>query len=327
MGRYGYPPSHRNHRAPQPEVCEVCGLYIEAEDLLTLDIDGLRGVRACHLHDPWRTTPTGRDIRRQFPGVPGPKFVGQGRVFEPGDDPWWFTDPIETLKLILDDGDVLLVADDLSSLFTTWTDKKSGVVFTVNGSSTMTVVEEDALGGLQSVIFNGSTAKILTSSGVTVNPVNGLTVVVVAALVASAGANDNFVSQASGSGTGREWIRSETDFRYRSKIGGVDTVGSKVRQEVYQVIGTRIPEAVESGGDLIADVSMYEGGSLVSTRGVSVESNDGQLIVAGNPGKTASIRGRIAAAVIALSDLGHQAMGEIAGALTTYYSLGNTAES
>ena len=94
MSKYGYPPSHRNHRSPQPEVCELCGLLVEGRQLQTLDIEGLRGRRVCEVHSEWRNKPTRRDVERFVAkSIPGGQFVGQSRIFDPGDPHWWQMDP------------------------------------------------------------------------------------------------------------------------------------------------------------------------------------------------------------------------------------------
>ncbi len=90
MSRFGYPPSHQDLSDPQPEVCDLCGLLVGGRHLRLQNIDGLRGWRICQYH-PYRDKPTFRDIERMFPGVPGPKYVGQGRVYEPGSETWWET--------------------------------------------------------------------------------------------------------------------------------------------------------------------------------------------------------------------------------------------
>lgn len=110
MGNYGYPPSHRDHTAPQPEVCDICGVAVAGHQLITANIDGIRGYRICDIHEPWRNAVTRRDVVRMNPGVPGPKMVGQGRIYEPGDSHWYLADPN------IDDTNGTRLADDLGRI-------------------------------------------------------------------------------------------------------------------------------------------------------------------------------------------------------------------
>src|SRR5262245_41480006 len=78
-----YPPSHRDTRAPQPEVCDLCGLSVPAHQLVESDCEGLRGLHVCPFchhampdrlshHEPRRLNPIDYDV------------IGTGRVYPPG---------------------------------------------------------------------------------------------------------------------------------------------------------------------------------------------------------------------------------------------------
>lgn len=93
MSKYGYPPSHRNVDEPQPEVCDVSGAIVPGSDLITSDVEGLRGARvssstpflaAARLRMSYRDRVRLTDRRANT--------IGQSRVFEAGAGVWWATD-------------------------------------------------------------------------------------------------------------------------------------------------------------------------------------------------------------------------------------------
>lgn len=69
-GPGGKTPSHRNTLEIQPEVCDLCGVLVAANRLVTCNVEGLRGAAVCDTH-PWeqvaRFRPSYNDLRRTHP--------------------------------------------------------------------------------------------------------------------------------------------------------------------------------------------------------------------------------------------------------------------
>jgi hypothetical protein len=85
-----YPPSHRNVDEPQPEVCDLCGLLVGGNRLITADVEGLRGRRICVVTPgcrEFRSALSFRDRQRGNGRLSG--TTGSSRIFEPGAEPWW----------------------------------------------------------------------------------------------------------------------------------------------------------------------------------------------------------------------------------------------
>ena len=70
---HGWQVSHRNTEAAQPEVCQLTGTLVPAQDLIVSSVEGLRGVHVGSSYY-WsaliRTRPSYNDIRRLNPGPP-----------------------------------------------------------------------------------------------------------------------------------------------------------------------------------------------------------------------------------------------------------------
>lgn len=70
---HGHQVTHRNTELPQPEICQLTGTMVAAQDLIVSDVEGLRGVHVGSSY-PWqaqiRMRPSYNDIRRLNPGPP-----------------------------------------------------------------------------------------------------------------------------------------------------------------------------------------------------------------------------------------------------------------
>lgn len=92
-----WPPSHRSIDDPQIEVCEHCGLWVGARHLARATAQGMRGFMVCDV------TPACRDMRHRMSYSDRRRlsrrssFVGQSRLWEPGDTPWWTDRPSDDL--------------------------------------------------------------------------------------------------------------------------------------------------------------------------------------------------------------------------------------
>lgn len=317
MGRRspGYPPSHRDHHQPQPEVCELCGHYTHGADLEEQQIEGLRGRHICRtFHSQWMGRPTRRDVEIMTPGVPGPKFIGQGRIYEPGAPVWWFSSPLGQIESYLSAGDLFLLADDLAPGDpSTWTDRKSSLVLDVNGSPTVATATDLGQGEKRALTFTSSTSDYLTTSTFSSDPsANGATLV---AVVKPENTNtQTIVSQQDGAGTGRTWLRTDTAPRWIGQLPG--PINGPIASLGWEIVSLRTPSAASTS---LADLRVD---NLTSNQGSSnVASADGQLVVGGIKTPLADFDGSLAALIIALSDLTRQDTAAIVASLQTYYGM------
>lgn len=90
MSRRGfYPPSHRDPRRPQQEICDVTGFVVPGADLITSDVQGLRGARVSS------ATPFLARARQQVSYqdrlnlTEVTSIIGQGRVYDAGNQQWF----------------------------------------------------------------------------------------------------------------------------------------------------------------------------------------------------------------------------------------------
>lgn len=91
MTRRGYyPPSHRRTDAPQPEVCDVTGFVVPGADLLVSEAPGLAGARVSSAS---RFLAHARNVSPELDEINVPAIIGQGRVYEPGMQPWFSQGP------------------------------------------------------------------------------------------------------------------------------------------------------------------------------------------------------------------------------------------
>lgn len=78
MAQRGYPPSHRDTKDPQPEVCALCGSEVGAAHLAQSDVEGLRGMFICDVTPDciaFRNAPSYKDLRT----VSSPASLGGGQ--------------------------------------------------------------------------------------------------------------------------------------------------------------------------------------------------------------------------------------------------------
>jgi len=91
---YGWPPSHRDPKGMQPEVCELCGATVPQAELRISAVEGLRGRRICGEHRFERSAqvkPSFNDYRGMYTPVQAPD--AQARQWPIGADFWW-EDPL-----------------------------------------------------------------------------------------------------------------------------------------------------------------------------------------------------------------------------------------
>lgn len=89
MSARNFKPSHRNPKLPQPEICEVTGIMVAAEDLVISDVEGLRGAAVCGARR-WlrraRFMPSYNDLRRLHPA---PHLAAEQELETSGDALWF----------------------------------------------------------------------------------------------------------------------------------------------------------------------------------------------------------------------------------------------
>jgi len=90
---YGWPPSHRNPKGIQPEVCDLCGAIVPVAEMSESMVEGLRGYTLCGQH-PFEAramaNPSFNDYRAIYPPIQEPE--SQVRQQPIGAEFWW-TDP------------------------------------------------------------------------------------------------------------------------------------------------------------------------------------------------------------------------------------------
>ncbi len=109
---YGWPPSHRNTKGIQPEVCELCGAIVPQRELHTAMVEGLRGRKVCREHRFERiaqATPSFNDYRGMYTPIQAPE--SQSRQQPIGADFWW-EDTVDTGRTLLADEDTFIGAGD-----------------------------------------------------------------------------------------------------------------------------------------------------------------------------------------------------------------------
>jgi hypothetical protein len=87
---YGYPPSHRDRKGIQPEVCELCGAIVPQAELHTSMVEGLRGRKVCSEHRAERmftTNPSFNDIWSTVQPVQAPEAAARQQPI--GAEFWW----------------------------------------------------------------------------------------------------------------------------------------------------------------------------------------------------------------------------------------------
>lgn len=85
-----YPPSHRRTDVPQPEICDVTGFVVPGQDLMVSEARGLTGQRVSSAS---RFLAHARTSTPELFEIVVPEVIGQGRVYEPGDESWFSQGP------------------------------------------------------------------------------------------------------------------------------------------------------------------------------------------------------------------------------------------
>lgn len=85
------PFSSRPPRGPQTEVCDLCQRLVNADDLIEVDVEGLRGYTVCRHHGVLATEPSFTDLRGLSNRLSEAVLAS---VREPpfGDEVWWDAD-------------------------------------------------------------------------------------------------------------------------------------------------------------------------------------------------------------------------------------------
>ena len=107
---HGWQVSHRNTEAAQPEVCQLTGTLVAAQDLIVSSVEGLRGVHVGSSY-AWssivRVRPSYNDIRRLNPGPP---LTSSQQKYLSGAQLWYKGIPIS-------EREVCIIPDENGELF------------------------------------------------------------------------------------------------------------------------------------------------------------------------------------------------------------------